>query len=96
MFSTKLLHQRLAFFTTLRLTINTSIRMVYPFMALFAASLDREIGMISLALAVSMATSAAGPFIAPIADRRGRKIGMLIGLGISALDKRTRVEASAS
>ncbi len=82
MFSTKTLYQRLAFFTTLRLTINTSIRMIYPFMALFAASLDREIGMISLALAVSMATSAAGPFIAPIADRRGRKIGMLIGLGI--------------
>jgi len=56
--------------------------MIYPFMALFAASLDREIGMISLALAVSMATSAVGPFIAPIADQRGRKVGMLIGMGI--------------
>jgi len=82
MLSARTLHQRLAFFTTLRLTINTSIRMVYPFMALFAASLNRDIGMISLALAVSMATSALGPFIAPIADRRGRKVGMLIGLGI--------------
>lgn len=29
-----------------------------------------------------MATSAVGPFIAPIADRRGRKVGMLIGMGI--------------
>lgn len=82
MFTTRILYQRLAFFTTLRLTINTSIRMIYPFMALFAASLNRDIGMISLALAVSMATSAVGPFIAPIADRRGRKVGMLIGLGV--------------
>lgn len=82
MFPVKTLHQRLAFFTILRLTINTPIRMIYPFMALFAASLDRDIGMISLALAVSMATSAVGPFIAPVADRRGRKVGMLIGLGI--------------
>lgn len=38
--------------------------------------------MISLALAISMATSAVGPFVAPIADRRGRKVGMLIGMGI--------------
>ncbi len=33
-----------------------------------------------MALAASMATSAAGPFIAPIADRRGRKLGMIIGM----------------
>lgn len=82
MLTTKTLHQRIAFFTVLRLTLNTSIRMVYPFLPVFAASLNKEIGMISLALAVSMATSAIGPFVAPIADRRGRKVGMLIGMGI--------------
>lgn len=82
MFPARTLNQRLAFFTTLRLTLNTPIRMVYPFMAVFAASLGRDVAMISLALAASMATSALGPFIAPVADRRGRKIGMLIGLVI--------------
>lgn len=62
--------------------MNTSSRMIYPFLAVFASGLEVEIGTISLAMAVSMATSALGPFLAPIADRRGRKTGMLIGMGI--------------
>lgn len=69
-------------FTISRLMINTSSRMVYPFLAVFAAGLGVEIVNISLAIAASMATSAIGPFIAPIADRRGRKLGMLIGMFI--------------
>ena len=69
MFPVITLRQRVILFTTFRLTLNTSIRMVYPFIAVFAASLNKEVGMISLALAASMATSALGPFIAPIADR---------------------------
>jgi len=82
MLSTRTLHQRLALFTFMRLTLNTPIRMVYPFLAIFAASLNKDVAMISLVLAVSMTTSALGPFIAPIADRRGRKVGMLIGMCI--------------
>jgi len=78
----KTLIQQVIFFTSLRLTLNTSIRMVYPFLAIFAAGLDKDIGAISLVLAASMFTSAIGPFIAPIADQRGRKVGMLIGMGI--------------
>jgi predicted MFS family arabinose efflux permease len=65
-----------------RLFINTSVRMVYPFLAIFAASLNVDVSMISLALAVSMVASAVGPFLAPVADQRGRKTGMLVGLGI--------------
>lgn len=80
--SQKSLHWRVGVFTLSRLTVNTSFRMVYPFIAVFAAGLNVEIGMISLALAISMATSAVGPFVAPIADRRGRKVAMLIGMGI--------------
>jgi MFS family permease len=56
--------------------------MIYPFLAIFAGGLNVPVGVISLALAVSMTTSAMGPFLAPIADRRGRKTGMLIGMGI--------------
>jgi Arabinose efflux permease len=65
-----------------RLFINTSIRMVYPFLAIFAAGLNVDVSLISLALAISMIASAAGPFLAPVADQRGRKAGMLTGLGI--------------
>lgn len=76
------LNWRVALFTISRLVVNTSSRMIYPFLAVFAAGLNVEISKVSLALAASMATSAVAPFIAPIADRRGRKIGMLIGMGI--------------
>jgi predicted MFS family arabinose efflux permease len=63
-----------------RLFINTSGRMIYPFLAIFAAGLGVDVSMISLALAISMTMSALGPFLAPVADQRGRKSGMLIGL----------------
>jgi len=79
------LNLSLSLLTTTRTVVNTSIRMVYPFLAIFASGMNVEIGMISLALAISMATSAVGPFLAPIADRHGRKTGMLIGLGIYLL-----------
>lgn len=76
------LNVRLSIFTLSRMVVNTSSRMVYPFLAVFAGGLNVEIGTISLAMAVSMATSALGPFLAPIADQRGRKVGMLSGMGI--------------
>jgi len=76
------LNLTLGVFTLSRLVVNTASRMIYPFLAIFAHGLKVEIGVISLAMAVSMATGALGPFLAPIADRRGRKIGMLIGMGI--------------
>ncbi|PKN98094.1 MAG: hypothetical protein CVU42_13415 [Chloroflexi bacterium HGW-Chloroflexi-4] len=76
------LNLQLGVFTLTRLVVNTSQRMIYPFLAVFASGLRVDIGIISLAMAVSMATSALGPFLAPIADRRGRKTGMLIGMGI--------------
>jgi predicted MFS family arabinose efflux permease len=71
-----------ALLTVTRLTVNTSIRMVYPFLAIFASGMGVEIEAISLALAISMAMSAVGPFLAPIADKYGRKTGMLMGLAI--------------
>ncbi len=73
---------QLSTFTLARLVVNTSQRMIYPFLAVFAGGMKVEIGTISLAMAVSMASGAIGPFIAPVADRRGRKTGMLIGMAI--------------
>ncbi len=67
------------------MVVNTSIRMAYPFLAFFAAGMGVDITMASLAVSLSMTASAVGPFIAPIADRHGRRVGMLLGLGIFTL-----------
>lgn len=80
--STSKLNFNVGVFTFSRLFVATSFRMVYPFLAIFAAGLDVPIATISLAMAVSMAASAVVPFLAPIADQRGRKNGMLMGMGI--------------
>ena len=81
-FSQPKLNLNVGLMTLSRLFINTSVRMVYPFLAIFASGLRVDVSMISLALAISMATSALGPFLAPVADQHGRKTGMLLGLGI--------------
>lgn len=76
------LNLHVGLFSLSRLVVNTSVRMVYPFLAIFASGLKVDVSTVSLALAVSMVTSAVGPFLAPVADRRGRKAGMLVGLAI--------------
>lgn len=76
---------RVALFTAARLVINTAIRMAYPFLAVLGRGMGVSVREVSLALSFSIAASAIGPFIAPIADRRGRKVGMLIGLTIFSL-----------
>jgi predicted MFS family arabinose efflux permease len=83
--NTSQLNLSLGIITTTRTVLNTSIRMVYPFLAIFAAGLNVSVSQVSLAMAISMATAAIGPFVAPIADRHGRRAGMLIGLGIFLL-----------
>jgi MFS transporter, DHA1 family, inner membrane transport protein len=82
MITQRTLNWRVALFTYSRLVINSAVRMVYPFLAIFAAGLQVDIAKISLAIAISMIASAAGPFIAPLADSRGRKVGMLLGLAV--------------
>lgn len=80
--SFKQLNSRVALFTTTRLVLTSVVRMVYPFLAIFASNLHVDISRISLAIAFSFIASAAAPFLAPIADRRGRKTGMLLGISI--------------
>lgn len=80
--TTKQLNGRVALFTSTRLVMTSSVRMVYPFLAVFANNLQVDISKISLAIGFSFIASAAAPFLAPIADRKGRKTGMLLGIGI--------------
>lgn len=72
-------------FTVIRLVFNTAIRMTYPFIPYFSRGMQVDNTAITLAISLSMAASAAGPFIAPVADRYGRRTGMLLGLSIFTL-----------
>ncbi len=56
------------------------MRMLSPFLPAFSRGMGVDLTTISLAVTASMGASAMGPFLAPIAERRGRRAGMLTGL----------------
>jgi predicted MFS family arabinose efflux permease len=63
-----------------RVVINTMIRMVYPFLPVFGRGLGVNLDLLSLAVTFRSAAGVFGPFLAAIADRRGRKVGILFGV----------------
>jgi predicted MFS family arabinose efflux permease len=76
------LKAKIGMFTTIRLVFNAANRLVYPFLTALSIGMHVGLADVTLAISISMATSALGPFIAPVADRYGRRTGMLLGLGI--------------
>jgi MFS transporter, DHA1 family, inner membrane transport protein len=73
------LRWQLAAFTIIRMIFNTLHRMVYPFLAIFARGLGVDLTTISYALTARSVVGTVGPFAAAVADRRGRRFGMLFG-----------------
>ena len=69
----------------LRTILNTAHRMVYPFLSIFARGLGVDISTMSLLMTARSLLGATSPLFAPIADRRGRKFGMLTGIVIFIL-----------
>lgn len=69
-------------FAAIRTVFNTAYRMVYPFLSVFSRGLGVDISALSQALANRSLIGALGPFLAAIADRRGRKTGMIFGMGL--------------
>src|SRR5690348_7642325 len=69
----------------LRIILNTAYRMVYPFLSVFARALGVDISMMSLLMTVRSLFGASSPLFAPIADRRGRKFGMSLGIVVFTL-----------
>jgi MFS transporter, DHA1 family, inner membrane transport protein len=65
-----------------RTIMNSAHRMVYPFLPIFARGLGVDIATMSLLMTGRSLLGAASPLLGPIADWRGRKFGMLAGLGI--------------
>jgi predicted MFS family arabinose efflux permease len=64
----------------LRIILNTMHRMVYPFLSVFALGLGVDVTAVSLALAGRNFVGIFGPFLAPLANQRGRRFGMLAGI----------------
>lgn len=75
---------------SLRLILNTLQRMAYPFLSIFARGLGVDVTTISFVLTGRNLAGALSPFLAPLADQRGRKPAMLAGIvtftvGVSAV-----------
>ncbi len=76
---------QVALFSAARFVTDTLFRMVYPFLPVLAQGLGVSVSSITLAITGRSLTGALGPFLASVADSRGRKAGMLSGLGIYVL-----------
>ncbi|MGB8213224.1 MAG: MFS transporter [Anaerolineales bacterium] len=79
------LRWQLAAFTVIRMIFNTLHRMVYPFLTIFARGLGVDLTTISYALTARSVVGSVGPFAAAVADRQGRRFGMLLGAGLFML-----------
>ncbi|HDT13987.1 MAG TPA: MFS transporter, partial [Candidatus Aminicenantes bacterium] len=80
----KPLRGRTAVFIGARTVSNTAYRMVYPFLPVLGRALGVDLATMSLALSARAASGALGPLLAPLTDRRGRRFGLSLGLGLFA------------
>lgn len=76
------LRLQIVVFTATRTVINTLFRMVYPFLPAISRGLGVELSQLYQALTWRALAGALGPFLASVGDSRGRKVGMLLGLGL--------------
>ncbi len=76
---------RLVIFTFIRTTLNTAHRMVYPFLTAFARGLGVDLSLLSYVMTARALVGTFGPLVATLADRRGRKVGILLGMGLFSL-----------
>lgn len=73
------LRTQLPIFTLIRTVFNTLLRMVYPFLSVFARGLGVDLTTMSYALTARGLAGTLGPFAAVVADHQGRKFGMIFG-----------------
>jgi len=69
-------------FTAVRTVFNTIYRMAYPFIGVLARGVGVDISAMAMAITGRSLMGALGPFLSTIADRHGRKTGMLSGVGL--------------
>lgn len=78
-------HYKLFFFTLLRTVFNTAYRMIYPFLGIFARGLGIEAETLSVLVGARSFLAIGIPLISSVADQRGRKFGMVVGIALFAL-----------
>jgi predicted MFS family arabinose efflux permease len=71
---------QLLIFMLLRTILNTMHRMVYPFLAVFARGLGVDIATLSFVVTLRSFIGMFAPVLGSIADQRGRRFGMLLGI----------------
>ena len=71
---------QLLIFMVLRTILNTMHRMVYPFLAVFARGLGVEYTTLSFVVTMRSFVGMFAPVLGSIADQRGRRFGMLLGI----------------
>jgi predicted MFS family arabinose efflux permease len=71
---------QLLIFMILRTILNTMHRMVYPFLAVFARGLGVEYTTLSFVVTLRWLIGMFAPVLGAIADQRGRRFGMLLGI----------------
>lgn len=71
---------QLLVFMFLRWVFNTMHRMIYPFLTVFARGLGVDFGTLSQLVAARNFVGLFGPLFSPIADKRGRRFAMLMGI----------------
>ena len=76
------LNFNIALFTFTRMVMNTSYRMIYPFLPIFAMGIGVEPAALATALSIRSFLGVLGPLLATIADTYTRKVGMLLGIGL--------------
>jgi predicted MFS family arabinose efflux permease len=76
---------QLFIFMLLRTILNTMHRMVYPFLAVFARALGVDITVLSFLVTARSFVAIFIPIFGSIADRRGRKFGLLTGIVLFSL-----------
>lgn len=84
-FSPSSLRFQVALFSLTRLVLNINTRLVYPFLPVFARGLGVDVATLSLVIAGRSLAGALVPFFSSIADYKGRKVGLLAGLGLFVL-----------
>lgn len=72
-------------FVAVRIVLNATYRMIYPFLNAYASGMGISLQTASLPLTGRSLAGVMGPLLAPVADRYGRKVGMLSGLLLFSL-----------
>ncbi len=69
-------------FIATRTVLFSGVRMIYPFLPVLARGLGVPIERVAVVISTRSLTAVLNPLMTPYSDNRGRKAGMLLGLGV--------------